>query len=433
MRARQTTPLPPFKFDLQEVGGALGDLGTLLPLAMAMVLVNGLDGALVLVAAGLFYVGSGLYFRIPMPVQPLKAVAAISIALALPPSVIGAAGIIMGLTLIVLSWTNLISYIARLFPMPVVRGIQLSIGLVLVKKGAQLIFDDKTAVASGVAALGLGQLPLGVPLAIAALLVFFVFRSMSRRWPGVFSPSLAMVIFGFGAGALMAPLPPIGRIAIEFSNPPIPRTHDFWLAFTTLVIPQLPLTLGNAVVGTWDAARTYFADKARRASPRSLTASMGLANLAAGMLGAMPMCHGSGGLTAHYRLGARTGASNLIIGGLLLTTGIIFGRSALPLLSFMPLSVLGVMLAVVGAYHAFLARAIKGKNELLTTMTVAAIAVAWGNLALGTAAGIILHWAPGIVAARGPAWRRLHGPALPIDKAPTPAHVIASTLSDARD
>lgn len=433
MRARQSTPLPPFKFDLQEVGGALGDLGTLLPLAVAMVLVNGLDGALVLAAAGLFYMGSGLYFRIPMPVQPLKAVAAISIALALPPSVIGAAGLIMGLILTLLSWTNLISHIARLFPRPVVRGIQLSIGLVLVKKGAQLALDDKNLLPAGVIPLNLGQLPVSVLLAGAALLVFFAFRFMSRRWPGVFSPSLAIVIFGFGAGALIAPLPPVGRIAVEFSNPTIPRAGDIWLAFTTLVIPQLPLTLGNAVVGTWDAARTYFADGARRASPRSLTASMGLANLAAGMLGAMPMCHGSGGLTAHYRLGARSGASNLIIGGLLLASGILFGHGALPLLSLMPLSVLGVMLAVVGTYHAFLARTVKGPNELLTALVVAAIAVAWGNLAMGTAAGIILHWALGFIAARGPSWRKLHGAALPIVRAPVPPRVVAPTLSDARD
>ena len=115
---------------------------------------------------------------------------------------------------------------------------------------------------------------------------------------------------------------------------------DFWLELTVLVIPQLPLTLGNAVVGTCDTAKTYFKDQAKLVNPRALTTSMGLANIIADLFGAMPMCHGSGGLTAHYKLGARTGEANLMIGGLPLALGLSLGYSALSFLTMIPLAVL---------------------------------------------------------------------------------------------
>jgi SulP family sulfate permease len=160
---------------------------------------------------------------------------------------------------------------------------------------------------------------------------------------------------------------------------------------TVLVIAQLPLTLGNAVVGTWDTARTYFKDDAYRVTPRALTTSMGLANIAAGLFGVMPMCHGSGGLTAHHKLGARTGGANLMIGGLILAVGLFLGIGALPFLSIIPLSVLGVLLAIVGVYHAILIRDLKAKRQMAVAGTVAITTITLGNLAFGFGAGILLH------------------------------------------
>ena len=164
------------------------------------------------------------------------------------------------------------------------------------------------------------------------------------------------------------------------------------MALVVLVIPQLPLTLGNAVVGMSDTAKTYFQDGASRVSPKALTTSMGLANIIAGLLGAMPMCHGSGGLTAHYKLGARTGAANLMIGGLLLLLGILFGNTALSFLSLIPLPVLGVLLAIVGIYHSFLIRDLKAKKQLAVAVTVTVVTLTLGNLAYGFGAGILFHY-----------------------------------------
>ena len=183
----------------------------------------------------------------------------------------------------------------------------------------------------------------------------------------------------------------IDRFGPSLPSVALPSAADFWVAFTVLVIPQLPLTLGNAVVGTWDTARTYFKDRAHRVSPRALATSMGLANVVTGLVGAMPMCHGSGGLTAHYKLGARTGAAGLMIGGILLTMGVFFGEAAPQLLSLIPLAVLGVMLAIVGVYHALLVSDLTTKKQLAVTGTVAVVAITLGNIAFGFGAGILLH------------------------------------------
>jgi SulP family sulfate permease len=360
---------------------------------VALILINGLNATLVLTAVGLLYILAGLYFRIPMPVQPLKAVAAIAIALGLSPGVIAASGLIMGGLLLTLSFTNLISVVARLFPRAVIRGIQLSVGLLLLKRGVEFALGDQVFATGVSTSLGLSAIPIGVLLAISPLLVFCVFRFILFKRSQRFSPPLALVILGLGAGALFGPTPGIEKLGPSLSAVSLPSAADYWIALTVLVVPQLPLTLGNAVVGTWDTARTYFGDGARRVSPRALATSMGVANMAAGLVGAMPMCHGSGGLTAHYKLGARTGGAAVMLGGLLLAVGLLFGQAAPAVLSLIPLSVLGVMLAIVGVYHGLLARDIAGRQQLLVAASVTIVALALGNLAFGFGAGILLHYA----------------------------------------
>lgn len=380
-----------FRFNLQELGGALGDLGVLLPLMVALILINGLNATSVLILVGLFYIGSGLYYRVPTPVQPLKAVATIAVSLGLSASVIGAAGLIMGVILLFLSLTNLITVVVKLFPQAIIRGIQLSIGLTLLRKGAELAFSERTFITGASRSFNLGQVPIGLLLAASALLIFilfkFVFFKNSQRFP----PSLALLTFGLGTGVIFGYIPGVDKLDPVLPSIALPSAANFWTALIVLVIPQLPLTLGNAVVATSDTAKIYFKDQARRVSPRALTTSMGLANIAAGLVGGMPMCHGSGGLTAHYKLGARTGAANLMVGGLILMAGLFLGRTAVPFLSVIPLSVLGVLLAIVGIYHAFLIRDLKAKRQVAIAGTVAIVTIALGNLAFGFAAGILLY------------------------------------------
>ena len=217
-----------FRFNLQELGGALGDLGTLLPLMVALILVNGLNATTVLVGVGLFYIGSGLYYRIPTPVQPLKAASAIAISLGLSASVIGAAGLLMGAILLLLSLTNLIALVVKLFPHAVVRGIQLSIGLILLRKGVDLAFFGEQTFISGVSrSLGFGSaalaflslLPLsvlGVLLAIVGIYHTFLIRDLKAKRQLAVAGTVAVVAialvlldipgnlaYGFGAGILL--------------------------------------------------------------------------------------------------------------------------------------------------------------------------------------------------------------------------------------
>ncbi|MBI4267470.1 MAG: sulfate permease [Chloroflexi bacterium] len=380
-----------FRFNLQEFGGALGDLGTMLPLMIGLILINGLNATSVLLGVGLFYITSGLFFRIPVPVQPLKVVAALAISAGVSAGVISASGLIIGAMLLFLSATNLISVIVKLFPQPVVKGIQLSLGLMLLTKGFDLVFN-KDIFISGVIKSSPLQFPVGIFLAVAAILVFAIFRFILSRHSQHLSPTLALVTFGLGSGFVFSGLPGVVHLNSVLPAMHLPGATDFWLALTVLVIPQLPLTLGNAVVSTSDTAMVYFGKQSRRATPRTLTTSMGLANVVAGLMGAMPMCHGAGGLTAHYKLGARTGGANLMIGALFLIVGLLFGAAALPFFALIPLAVLGVLLIIVGIYHGSLVRDLTAKRDLAVAGMVAAVALLMGNLAYGFGAGIVLYY-----------------------------------------
>ena len=74
-----------FRFDRMELVGSLGDLGTMLPLAVGMIVLNQMHATNVLVTVGLFYILSGLYFGVPVAVQPMKVIAAYAIAAGMTP------------------------------------------------------------------------------------------------------------------------------------------------------------------------------------------------------------------------------------------------------------------------------------------------------------------------------------------------------------
>jgi len=163
----------------------------------------------------------------------------------------------------------------------------------------------------------------------------------------------------------------------------------------------VPLTLGNAVFATANTARSYFGAKAQRVTHKSLLTTMGVANLAAGALGGIGVCHGSGGVTAHFKLGARTGGANLMIGSVFLALALFLDGNALPLFSLIPYSVLGVMLAFVALQHGLLARDLRGWLNIAVAILIAVVTLATSNLALGFALGIALLQGRKLVGALG--------------------------------
>ncbi|MFQ5814243.1 MAG: molybdate transporter family protein [Anaerolineae bacterium] len=378
------------RFTLTELGGALGDVGTLVPLAVTLIVINKMNPAAVFLIVGLLYVGAGLYYGVPTPVQPLKAVSAIAISLGLAPGVISASGLLMGALLMFLSLTGLMDRIAKLFSKPVIRGIQLSVGLLLIKSGVGLILKPQLVINGPNAMLDIvhARVPLSLLAAVGAMVVLAYFLT-SRRFPA----SLAVLAYGVGV-SLFFDLP-IGLGNIEFSValPQIylPTARELSTAFILLVIPQVPLTLGNAVVATSDAARLYFDKRASKVTYKALSISMGLANTAAGLLGGMPVCHGSGGLTAHYRFGARTGGANLMIGAICLTLAVFFSKTILLILSLIPYPILGVLLAFVGIQHSLLIRDIGAKGDFLVVASIAVVSMLTSNLAIGFGLGLVIY------------------------------------------
>lgn len=376
------------RFDRMEFAGALGDLGTLLPIVVAMILINKLSPSTVFLSFGLFYLITGFYYRLPVPVQPLKAVGAIAIAypLQITESVIGASGIIFGAILLLLSISGTVNALAKLFTQPVVRGIQLSLGLVFLKKGIELIVQ-KNIFLSGVVGK-FTEYNLNLFLGVAVFLMVLALLD-NKKLPAALAALAAGIIAGFAFGGFDRLSFSIGPTKIGFISPTL---KDFWTAFIMLILPQIPLTIGNACVGTADTCCTLFPKNPllSKAKAGNFALTMGLANLPAGFIGAVPMCHGTGGLAAHYRFGARTGGAPIMIGSLFVVMALAFGELGFTLLAMIPNSVLGVLLIFAGLELCPLIRSLKTNEEYFVAILIAGIALAVPNMAWAFGIGIVV-------------------------------------------
>jgi SulP family sulfate permease len=375
-----------YQFSRMELAGSLGDLGTLLPIVVGMILINRLSPTPVFLAFGLFYLMTGFYYRLPIPVQPLKAVGAIAIAYPnqITESVIGAGGILFGSLLLVLSITGTVDRLAKLFTQPVVRGIQLALGLIFLKKGIELIVTQKVFL-SGVDGR-LSEYPINL---IMGFMVFALVLALldNKKFPAALAALTFGIIAGLALGGFHGQSFSIGPTRIELISP---SSHDFWTAFIMLILPQVPLTIGNACVGTSDMCRSVFPNSPllSRTTAGRFALTMGLANLPAGLFGAVPMCHGTGGLAAHYRFGARTGGAPLMIGIFFVVLALALGELGLAILALVPNSVLGVLLIFAGLELCPLVRSLQSNEEYFVALLIAGIALAVPNMAWAFGIGI---------------------------------------------
>ncbi|MBI5576744.1 MAG: hypothetical protein HY896_10340 [Deltaproteobacteria bacterium] len=373
--------------NVQEFSGSLGDLGTFLPLAVSLIAVCGLDAAPVFFSAGLFYVAASLSFRLPMPVQPLKATSAVAIAIGAAPQEIAATALFMGAIFISIAVFRLDRPLKALFPRPVVRGIQLGLGILLVKGGWNLLGKDLWTPSFEAAGL---TIPAGAIVA-AVTAVLLLLSARDRRFPS----ALAAVLLGVLCGLWWAAPGTLSSLSAGFSLPgfSIPSSADLDTVLFTLLLPQIPLTFANSIVATAATCRTCFGKSAEKVTERRLSASLGAANLFSGLAGGLPMCHGSGGVTAHYRFGARTGRAGLFIGSILLLLGAFFGNSISSLCSLVPAAVLGMFLLYVGIEHGRLIRDILHlPRETGVAVSIGLITLATGNLSIAFGAGIALEF-----------------------------------------
>jgi hypothetical protein len=352
---------------LWDISGAFGDIGVLLPIAIALIVKNGFNPSALFLTAGLFYIASAYYFKITMPVQPLKAMSAIAIATGLGYQVMNAAGVAMGIILLLIAVTGLSSRLGRLFPVSVIRGIQLGLGMMLIRSSLTLMERD-------------------VYLAVLAGTLLLAGIFLIKRIP----PLVPLMAIGLVFALRGTDAAAIGPAAI---TPLIPELDDLWKGLTMLVLPQIALTFGNAIVATEATGKLLYGKKAERLSLKSIPLSMAIANIASGIIGGAPMCHGCGGLTAHCAFGARSERSGYIIGASLIAVALIFGNSALSLVAAFPLGILGVLLCYVGAQHSLFIRDIADdKKALFIAFCVAISGYFSNNLSIGFLMGLGGHY-----------------------------------------
>jgi len=361
------------RLDRNELAGAFGDLGTFIPLVTALIILNGLDPKSIFLTFGLLYMYSGLVFGMPLPVQPMKAMASIMITEMYSPAFLLGAGLVTGVFFLILSLTNGIAFIHRFTPKSVVRGIQLGLGLNLILVAFRFMQKEYL---------------IGWILSLVGVIVVLVFLR-SRRFPS------ALILLSIGVGFSVFDGFQLevfaNSISIGFPTFNLPSTVDIVQGTILLALPQIPLTIGNAILATSLLSQDYFKEKSR-ASVRRLTFSHGFMNLIAALLGGIPVCHGAGGLSGHYRFGARTGGAMVIIGVILVTLGVFYGNAIVQVLSLLPFSILGVLLFFSGLELAFAVRDVTlNRRELFVALFVAAVSVGiqYGYV-LGLVGGVIL-------------------------------------------
>lgn len=388
-------------FNRRELAGALGDLGTLLPIAIAMVIVNGLNPLGLFFSIGVFYIASGLYFNVTVPVQPMKVIGAYAIATAMSAEQILASSLLMGALLLLIGATGAIDLIQRWTPKSVVRGVQLSTGVLLMAGGVKFIIGTSSIQALQnmaepyLSIQTIGPLPIGIIVGIVGC-ILTLYLLDNKKFPA----GLVVVFAGIALGLLLGKdvdlLPERWSLHIpEFLPFAFPQKADFTFALLVLVLPQIPMTLGNAVIAYTDLSRDYFGDRAKRLTNRKVCISMAIANFFSFVFGGMPLCHGAGGLAAHYRFGARTAGSNIMIGAIFLLLVLLLGSNVVEFFNLLPMSILGVLLLFAGIQLALSIMDLGERKDVFVTLLILGITLA-SNLAAGFIAGIfsahLLRW-----------------------------------------
>ena len=384
MFALTAGPTPLLRFDRAELAGAVADLGVLVPIAVALIVKNGLSATAVLLPAGLLYVAAGLLYRLPVPVQPLKAFGVIAIAQGFGPNEIAAGALLMGGIFVVLGASGLIDRMAKLFPHPIIRGVQLSVGLLFCQLAWKLTTTPPAAFTDHTQPTWW--------LVAAAAVVTLAGLLLHRH-------TVALVLVGLAAVAMVFAYQ--GPLALGPSPISLPdlSVEAFSAASLALVLPQLPLTFANSCIATADVARTYFGPASYRVQPGRLALSLGVANLFAGAISGMPICHGAGGMTAHYSFGARSGGAPIALGLVLLFLALLFGASLPALLAGFPLPILAGLLAIAGLLHIALLKDLRHPAHWALAIAVGITGLI-SNLAIALVGALVIWWAAGVTGVR---------------------------------
>lgn len=377
--------MPVNRFDRMEWAGAFGDLGTLIPFVIAYLSMLDLDPLGVLLSFGVAMIACGLVYRTPFPVQPMKAIGAIATTqaaqtLTVTAAAVQAASLATGAIWLALGLSGAAQRVARIMPRPVVVGIILGLGFGFMLAGARMMSANWWIGGAGL---------------VGTLLLLG-----NRRVPAMF----LLLVFGVACGLVADPsvVAKLSGIALEPRAPTFALAGISWndvaIGVVFLALPQVPLTLGNAIIAITEENNREFPD--RPVTETRVAVSTGILNLGGAALGGVPMCHGAGGMAGHVRFGARTGGAPIILGTILVVVALFFASSVTRLVQVFPPAILGVILFLTGAQLALGACEFsRDKGERFATVITAALA-AW-NVGIAFVAGCLVWW----IARRG--WLKL--------------------------
>jgi len=364
------------EYNRMELAGAFGDLGTFIPFVAAYITLNKMDPLGILVAFGVFKIIVGQYFKTPMPVQPMKAIG--GMAIAHPESIthgmIWGSGIFTAVLWLIMGFTGAVSWLHKITAKPITRGIMLGLGLSFVLEGIKLMSDQPLVAVFAVA----GTFLLLSQEKIPAMLILLAFGMGVAL---ISNPSLWNELTQISAG-LRVPEVALGRISWQ----------DLIAGTLVLGLPQAPLTLGNAIIGTAEENNELFPD--RPAKVKTIALDHGFMNVFSAAIGGIPLCHGAGGMAGHVRFGARTGGALVILGVIVLVLGLFFSESVATIFKIFPTSILGVILFFTGLELASITRDIGNNRSDVYIMLVTAGLAMW-NMGVAYLAGLLLHYGLG--------------------------------------
>lgn len=380
-----------------ELSGSLGDLGALLPLVMGMIMVNGMSATGTFFTIGLFYLCAGHYFKVPIPVQPMKAISSYAIATGATAAQISGSASLTCLLLFIIGISGTIDVIGKLIPKSVIRGIQLSTGTLLMMQGLKLIIGQSQYQATTglsepfLSVTSIGPIPFGIFLGIIGTLIT-LFMMQNKKYPA----ALVLITLGFIVGLIYSKSGALSEIQMGFHLPELlpfglPTQPDLIIAFFVLVIPQIPMTIGNAIFANVDLSKEYFGEDSKKVTYKATTLSMAFANGLSFLFGGIPLCHGAGGLAAHYKFGARTGGSNVIIGTIFVLLALFLGNQALHLIHLLPFAILGVLLFFAGIQLSLSILDMKTRKEMFVVLVILTLTLT-SSLSWGFGAGLIVAY-----------------------------------------
>ena len=389
---------------LAEVSGSLGDLGTFLPIVIALTSSHQISLPTTLIFTGIYNILTGCFFGIPLPVQPMKAIAAVALLKSFTAGQTQAAGIFVAACILFLSVTGLLKWFTSIIPIPVVKGIQVGAGLSLILSAGTKAMKELSWI--------------GPSWEDNYLWVVFVFIAMlvSATFPRA-PYALIMLILGLVLAATKwSDVGDGGTPGFHLWRPynQVPDLGEWRVGIVDAGIGQLPLTTLNSIVAVVHLSADLLPE-----TPTPSVTSIGLSvdamNLFGCWFGAMPVCHGSGGLAAQYRFGARSGASIIILGTFKLLLGLFLGETLTDFLRRFPTALLTVMVLAAGLELAGVGESlntrgardvekdpdeVERKRRWTTMLVTTGLLVAFKNDAIGFIAGMLCHWSyklPGIL------------------------------------